>query len=237
MTSSLGFTRTRIKICGLTRVQDVRVCAQSGVDALGFVFYPPSKRFVSAEHAAELCENLPAFISTVALFVNPEPQAVQEVIRALRPSLLQFHGDENPDFCASFGVPYLKAFRVGGPGLDTAANVATTCQAFSLAAGWLFDSYTPAFGGSGQGFDHALLSQVVSAHALPSQSSPAYEAPRPMILSGGLNAQNVPAALQTLAPWAVDVSSGVEESPGVKSAQKIHAFVNAVHHASVDMRL
>lgn len=237
MTSNLGFTRTRIKVCGLTRSQDVRVCAQSGVDALGFVFYPPSKRFVSAEHAAELCADLPAFISTVALFVNPEPQAVQDVIRTLRPSLLQFHGDENPDFCAAFDVPYLKAFRVGGPGLDTAANVAKTCHAFSLAAGWLFDSYTPAFGGSGQGFDHALLSGVVSAHALPSESSPAYEAPRPMILSGGLNAQNARVALQTLAPWAVDVSSGVEDSPGVKSAQKIQAFVNAVHHASIDTRL
>jgi len=237
MTSTLGFTRTRIKICGLTRAQDVRVCAQNGVDALGFVFYPPSKRFVSAEHAAELCADLPAFMSTVALFVNPEPQAVQDVMRALRPSLLQFHGDENPDFCASFGVPYLKAFRVGGPGLDTAANVAKTCQDFSLAAGWLFDSYTPAFGGSGQGFDHALLSEVVSVPALPSESPPAYEAPRPMILSGGLNAQNARVALQTLAPWAVDVSSGVEESPGVKSAHKIHAFVRAVHEASAEIRL
>lgn len=237
MTSTLGFTRTRIKVCGLTRAQDVRVCAQSGVDALGFVFYPPSKRFVSAEHAAELCAGLPAFISTVALFVNPEPQAVKDVIHTLRPSLLQFHGDEDPGFCASFGVSYLKAFRVGGPGLDTAANVAKTCQAFSLAAGWLFDSYTPAFGGSGQGFDHALLSEVVSAHALPSESSPAYEAPRPMILSGGLNAQNARAALQALSPWAVDVSSGVEESPGVKSAQKIHAFVRAVHLASPEVSL
>jgi len=227
MTSTLGLTRTRIKICGLTRAQDVRVCAQSGVDALGFVFYPPSKRFVSPEHAAELCADLPAFISTVALFVNPEPQAVKDVIHALRPSLLQFHGDENPDFCASFGVPYLKAFRVGGPGLDTAANVAKTCHAFSLAAGWLFDSYTPAFGGSGQGFDHALLSGVSSADALS----------RPMILSGGLNAQNARAALQALSPWAVDVSSGVEESPGVKSAQKIQAFLGAVHQASADVSL
>jgi phosphoribosylanthranilate isomerase len=237
MTSTLGFTRTRIKICGLTRAQDVRVCAQSGVDALGFVFYPPSKRFVSAEHAAELCADLPAFISTVALFVNPEPQAVKDVIHTLRPSLLQFHGDENPDFCASFDMPYLKAFRVGGPGLDTAANVAKTCQDFSLAAGWLFDSYTPAFGGSGQGFDHALLSGVSSAHALRSEVAIADTLSRPMILSGGLNAQNARAALQALSPWAVDVSSGVEESPGVKSAQKIQAFVGAVHQASADVSL
>ena len=237
MNTTFSFTRTRIKICGLTRAQDVRVCAQSGVDALGFVFYPPSKRFVSAEHAAELCADLPAFISTVALFVNPEPQAVQDVIRALRPSLLQFHGDEDPDFCASFGVPYLKAFRVGAPGLDTPANVAKTCAAFSLAAGWLFDSYTPAFGGSGQGFDHALLSGVSSTHTLRSEGSVADESSRPMVLSGGLNAQNVSAALQTLSPWAVDVSSGVEDSPGVKSAQKIDTFVKAVHQASAEKGL
>ena len=222
MTTSLHFSRTRIKICGLTRAQDVRSCVDSGADALGFVFYPPSKRFVSATHAAELCVDLPAFISTVALFVNPDPQEVKDVILTLRPSLLQFHGDEAPDFCASFGMPYLKAFRVGGPGLDTPANVANTCQGFSRAAGWLFDSYTPAFGGSGQGFDHTLLSGV----------SKAQQTTRPMILSGGLNAQNARAALQALTPWAVDVSSGVEDSPGVKSAQKIQAFVQAVQQAS-----
>ena len=223
MTTNFSSARTRIKICGLTRAQDVRACTQNGADALGFVFYPPSKRFVSAVHAAELCSDLPAFISTVALFVNPEPQAVKEVIHTLRPSLLQFHGDEDPSFCASFGLPYLKAFRVGGPGLDTALNVANTCQAFSQAAGWLFDSYTPAFGGSGQGFDHALLSELSRAEVFT----------RPMILSGGLHAQNAGVAVQALTPWAVDVSSGVEESPGVKSAQKIHEFVRAVQQASV----
>jgi phosphoribosylanthranilate isomerase len=227
MRTSQHTTRTRIKICGLTRAQDVRACVRLGADALGFVFYPPSKRFVSAAHAAELCADLPAFISTVALFVNPEPQAVKEVIRSLRPSLLQFHGDEEPGFCASFGLPYLKAFRVGAPGLDTAANVAQTCKMFSHAAGWLFDSYTPAFGGSGQGFDHALLSQVTSAVGVS----------RPMVLSGGLNAQNTAAAVRALTPWAVDVSSGVEDSPGVKSEKKIHEFVQAVQRASVETGL
>ncbi len=222
MTIDHAFLRTRIKICGLTRAQDVRVCAQSGVDALGFVFYPPSKRFVSASHAAELCADLPAFVSTVALFVNPESAAVKEVIHTLQPSLLQFHGDEDNDFCASFGVPFLKAFRIGGPGLDTSANVANTCKTFTRAAGWLFDSYTPAFGGSGQGFDHAFLSEVSSAHGTS----------RAMILSGGLNTQNARAAVQALTPWAVDVSSGVEDSPGVKSAQKIKEFVRVVYHAS-----
>jgi phosphoribosylanthranilate isomerase len=223
MTTDLSLVRTRIKICGLTRAQDVRACTENGADALGFVFYPPSKRFVSAVHAAELCAHLPAFVSTVALFVNPEPQAVKDVIHTLRPSFLQFHGDEDPDFCESFGVSYLKAFRVGGPGLDTAANLAKTCQDFSQASGWLFDSYTPAFGGSGQGFDHSLLSEVSGTEG----------APRPMILSGGLNAQNARFAIENLRPWAVDVSSGVEDSPGVKSSQKINDFVRTVYQASL----
>ena len=210
--------RTRIKICGLTRIEDVRVCAQLGVDALGFVFYPPSKRFVSATHAADLCASLPAFVSTVALFVNPEPKDVNEVIKKMRPSLLQFHGDEDPSFCSSFGMPFLKAFRIGAPSLDTAAKVAITCQSFSQAAGWLFDSYTPAYGGSGQSFDYGLLGGLQDSD---------FEA-RPLIVSGGLNAQNVQLAIQRLTPWAVDVSSGVEERPGVKCVQKMQAFVRAV---------
>ncbi|PHY05115.1 MAG: phosphoribosylanthranilate isomerase [Alcaligenaceae bacterium] len=221
MTTSPMLARTRIKICGLTRAQDVRTSVRNGADALGFVFYPASKRFVSAAHAAELCTDLPAFVSTVALFVNPEPQTVKDVLTTLRPSLLQFHGDEDPDFCASFGVPYLKAFRVGAPGLDTAVNVLTTCRPFSQAAGWLFDSYTAAFGGSGHGFDYALLAD------LQASLSPA----RPLILSGGLTAQNVQEAVRTLTPWAVDVSSGVEVGPGVKSEKKIEDFVQAVQQA------
>ena len=214
----MSHVRTRIKICGLTRSQDVQLCAQAGVDAIGFVFYAPSKRFVSAAHASALCRDLPAFISTVALFVNPEPQAVKEVIMGLRPSLLQFHGDEDPSFCASFGVPYLKAFRLGAPTLETAEAVARTCHAFSGAAGWLFDSYTPAYGGSGQSFDYALLSELQITQP----------AARPLIVSGGLTPQNVQSTVQQLTPWAVDVSSGVEEAPGLKSAQKVEAFVQAV---------
>ena len=215
---ALQVTRTRIKICGLTRSEDVRQCTQLGVDALGFVFYPPSKRFVSATHAADLCASLPAFVSTVALFVNPELKDVNEVIKQMRPSLLQFHGDEDPGFCASFGVPFLKAFRIGAPNLDTTAKVAMTCQSFSQAAGWLFDSYTAAFGGSGQSFDYGLLAGLQEVGF----------AARPLIISGGLNAQNVQAAIQRITPWAVDVSSGVEERPGIKCVQKMQAFVRAV---------
>jgi phosphoribosylanthranilate isomerase len=156
----------------------------------------------------------------VALFVNPERAFVDEVIGARSPATLQFHGDETPDFCASFGTPYLKAFRVGAPGLDSRQGLLSHCLAFHSALGWLFDSYSPLYGGSGHGFDHSLLEGVRQA----SQA-------RPVVLSGGLNANNVQAAIEATQPWAVDVSSGVELSPGVKSAEKMLEFVSAVGKA------
>ncbi len=213
--------RTRIKICGLTRSDDILQALHLGVDALGFVFYPPSKRYVSPQQASQLTKDLPAFVSTVALFVDPSPSEVNEVIHAMRPSLLQFHGNESQAFCASFGLPYLKAFRVGAPELDTPENIAKFCAGYFDAAGWLFDSYTAAYGGSGQGFDYALLSRILA----PSSHS------RSLIISGGLNAQNVANALELLQPWAVDVSSGVEDSPGLKSLEKMVNFVSAIRHA------
>lgn len=214
--------RTKIKICGITREADVTAAVLLGADAVGFVFHPSSKRFVSARHAAQLTRNLPAFVSAVALFVNPEPKAVREVIEIMRPSLLQFHGDESPEFCQSFGVKYLKAFRVGAPGIETADSLAHFCQDFTEASGWLFDSYTPAYGGSGHGFDHALLSGVAK---LNTDQRPA------LILSGGLTSSNVADSIQKTKVWAVDVSSGVEDSPGIKSASKITAFISAVNLA------
>lgn len=213
--------RTRIKICGLTRSDDILQALHLGVDALGFVFYPPSKRYVSPQQASQLTKDLPAFVSTVALFVDPPPSEVNEVIQAMRPSLLQFHGNESQAFCASFGLPYLKAFRVGAPELDTPENIAKFCARYVDAAGWLFDSYTAAYGGSGQGFDYALLSRILA----PASRS------RSLIISGGLNAQNVANALELLQPWAVDVSSGVEDSPGLKSLEKMVNFVSAIRHA------
>ena len=112
--------RTRIKICGITRHEDLTCAVNAGADAVGFVFHPSSKRFVSAERAAHLARALPAFVSSVALFVNPERQVVQEVIETMQPTLLQFHGEEPPEFCASFSTPYIKAFRVGAPGMARA---------------------------------------------------------------------------------------------------------------------
>ena len=208
----------RIKICGITRAEDLSHALESGVDALGFVFYPPSKRCLSLDQARLLGQHVPVFVTSVALFVNPDKQAVLDVRHALRPSLLQFHGDEEPDWCRSFDLPYLKAFRVGAPGLDTPDGLARTCMRYPDAAGWLFDSYTPAFGGSGQGFDLGLLEQAIQR--IPD--------PKPIVLSGGLDQQNVASTIKRFRPWAVDVSSGVETAPGMKSREKIVAFVQSV---------
>lgn len=216
--------RTRIKICGITREEDLAYAVHAGADAVGFVFHPSSKRFVSVERAAELVHNLPAFVSSVALFVNPESQFVKSVIETMRPTLLQFHGDETPEFCGSFNRPYIKAFRVGAPGLDTAKSLMQVCQSFHSACAWLFDSYTPAYGGSGHTFDYALLSELVALE--PSTRAP-------IILSGGLNAKTLTAPIRQFRPWGVDVSSGVEDSPGVKSPILIDAFVFAAKSADV----
>jgi phosphoribosylanthranilate isomerase len=209
--------RTRIKICGITREEDLANAVEAGADALGFVFHPSSKRYVSPLRARELCALLPPFVSSVALFVNPQPAFVHEVLESMSPSILQFHGDESADFCSSFGRPYLKAFRVGAPGLETSADLAAHCMGFSSAHGWLFDSFSPLYGGSGHGFDHSLLRPLSQQVGV-----------RPIVLSGGLNATNVGSALVSTQPWAVDVSSGVEISPGVKSAEKMKDFVSAV---------
>lgn len=214
-----ALARTRIKICGFTRAQDIQAAIDLGVDALGFVFYPPSKRYLSPAQASQLCANIPAFVSTVALFVNASQKEIQEVIDTMHPSLLQFHGDESPEECQSYGLPYLRAFRVGAPDLDTPAKVATTCAKFHQAAGWLFDSYTPAYGGSGQTFDYSLLSELPHLN----------ESLRPLVISGGLKQASVSECISTLHPWAVDVSSGVEEAPGIKSVEKMRAFVEQVN--------
>ena len=210
---------TRIKICGLTRAQDVRDACQFGADALGFVFYPKSKRCVTPEHAAKLAASASVFSATVALFVEPEDALVHDVIDQLRPSYLQFHGDETPEECARFNYPYIKAFRVGAPGLETALEIQRTCAKFHEAKAWLFDSYTAAYGGSGHGFDRSLLSEVLNQGEVP------------VILSGGLSIENVADLVRALRPAAVDVSSGVEIEPGIKSKEKLSAFIGAVRQA------
>ncbi|MCY1533610.1 N-(5'-phosphoribosyl)anthranilate isomerase [compost metagenome] len=217
--------RTRIKICGLTREQDIDAAVAAGVDAIGFVFYAKSKRCLTPLRAAQLRRMVPAFVDVVALFVNPAQDEVQTVLDQVGPELLQFHGDETPQDCAHYGHRFLRAFRAGAPGLETAENLASTCRAYGEAAGWLFDSYSAGYGGSGHGFDYALLDDVKA----DSMS-------RPLILSGGLNAENVGQAVQLLQPWGVDVSSGVEVEQGIKSSDRISFFVAAVQAADAKLK-
>ena len=204
--------RTRIKICGITRSEDAQAAARAGADAIGLVFYPPSPRFLSLEWARQLASEVPPFVSTVALFVNPVAAEVYTVIERVRPSMLQFHGEEDPVFCAQFGVPYIKACRVK-PEVDLLEYL----RPFSGAAGWLLDSHVEAYGGVGESFDWSLV--------------PVTE--KPVILSGGLSQANVGAAIRRVRPWGVDVSSGVESAKGIKDAARIAAFITEVRNADV----
>ena len=204
--------RTRVKICGITRMADARAAAQAGADAIGLVFYPPSPRFLSIERARELRDALPPFVQTVALFVNADAAQIAQVIGRVHPAMLQFHGDETPQFCAQFGLPYVKACRV-----KKGISALEYLRPFSSAAAWLFDSHVPEYGGVGESFDWSLV--------------PATD--KPVILSGGLSAANVGAAIRRVKPWGVDVSSGVESAKGLKDAAKIAAFIAEVRNADV----
>ena len=206
-------TRTRVKICGITRSADARAAAEAGADAIGLVFYPASPRYLAAERALEIRDALPAFVQTVALFVNPDAAQVAQVIGRVRPAMLQFHGDESPQFCAQFGMPYVKACRVKA-GVDLLEYL----RPFSAAAAWLLDSHVEEYGGVGERFDWSLA---------PSERE------RPLILSGGLAPDNVAEAIRRVRPWGVDVSSGVESAKGVKDAAKIAAFIAEVRNADV----
>ncbi|BAN34721.1 phosphoribosylanthranilate isomerase [Sulfuricella denitrificans skB26] len=200
---------TRIKICGITRSEDALACAQAGADAIGLVFYPPSPRHVVAAQAAEIARALPPFVTTVGLFVNPAAEQVEAVLNKVHLDVLQFHGDESPEFCAGFGVPYLKAIRV-----KAGVDLVQCAIRYQKAQGLLLDAYvegTP--GGTGQSFDWELIPAELSL---------------PVILSGGLEPANVVDAIRRVRPWAVDVSSGVEESKGIKDVAKIAAFIEGV---------
>ena len=205
--------RTRVKICGITRTQDAEAAADAGADAIGLVFYPPSPRFLSIERAIGIRDALPPFVQTVALFVNPERAAVDEVIDRVGPSMLQFHGEETPEFCAAFSVPWLKACRVRA-GVDLLEYF----RSYPGAAGWLADAFVEGYGGAGQSFDWSLV---------PAQRD------RPLVLSGGLTKENAAQAVRKVRPWAVDVSSGVESAKGIKDAAKIAAFIREVNNAGV----
>lgn len=203
--------KTRIKICGLTREEDVDAAVAAGADALGFVFYPPSPRYVTAQRAVELVRRIPPFVEVVGLFVNEPPEVVQAVCAALPISILQFHGDEDAAYCRQFSRPYLRAARVR-PELD----LVEFARSFPDARGLLLDAFVEGYGGGGHVFDWTLIPP---------------DLPGFLVLSGGLTAANVGDAIRRVRPVAVDVSSGVEMGKGIKDHSKIAAFVAAVRKA------
>jgi len=202
--------RVRVKICGITRVEDALVAVENGADAIGLVFYEPSPRAVSVEQAIKIVSQIPAFISIVGLFVNAEERFVRDVISNVALDLLQFHGDEAPEECSSYGLPFMKAIRVKS---DT--NLVQCAKDYSASRALLLDTYTEGVaGGTGHTFDWGLI---------PSDLN------KPVVLAGGLTAENVGSAIQQVKPYAVDVSGGVELSKGIKDAAKIAAFMQQVY--------
>lgn len=201
--------RTRIKICGLTRVEDAQMVASLGVDAIGLVFYPPSPRAVSIAQARMICASLPPFVNRVGLFVDASWAEIQAVLAQVPLDTVQLHGQESPALAAQLPLPYFKALRMQ-PGLDVVA----ACAAYPDAAGVLLDTYVPGIpGGTGCCFDWGQVPAIL---------------PKPWILAGGLTPETVGLALQQVRPYAVDVSGGVEQARGIKDSALLTAFVQAV---------
>ena len=206
-------TTCRIKICGITRKEDAFAAAELGADALGFVFYGPSPRNIDPAKARGIIESLPPFVTTVGLFVNPDRAHVDAVLSEIKLDMLQFHGEEPAEFCASFGVPYLKAVRMK-PDL----NLLQYAVSYHGAAGILVDSFVEGIaGGTGTTFDWARIPADLG---------------KPLVLSGGLSPENVATAIAAVRPWAVDVSSGVEAGKGIKDKTKMARFIQGVRHAA-----
>lgn len=201
--------RIRVKVCGITRVEDALAAVQQGADAIGFVFWPQSARFVSPAQAREIVLQLPPFVSVVGVYVDPSPAWVEETSVMAGLSLLQFHGEETPEFCGQFRLPYIKALRVR-EGMD----LLQYGKLYRNATGLLLDSYRAGMpGGTGQVFDWSLIPR---------------DFPLPLVLSGGLDPDNVVPAIRQVRPWAVDISSGVEIRKGIKDVNKIAAFMQGV---------
>lgn len=213
---------TQIKICGITRIEDGLACAELGADAVGFVFYAPSPRYLNPELAELISRELPPFISRVGLFVNPDPDYVKGVLGAVGLDLLQFHGDESPQACGESGRPYLKAARVR-PGFDLVEYARRFADGSgpARARALLCDADVAGFGGGGQVFDWGLIPESLSL---------------PLVLSGGLTPENVAGAVKTVRPLAVDVSSGVELHKGIKDRAKIERFIREVRVADDALR-
>jgi phosphoribosylanthranilate isomerase len=201
--------RTRVKICGLRDPEHARVAANAGADAIGLVFYPPSPRFVAIEEAARVAAALPPYVMAVGLFVNASEAEVRRVLEGVRLDMLQFQGDEAPDFCERFGVPWVRAVR-----MEAGTDLVEYAGRFSRARALLLDAHVPGQpGGTGRSFDWADIPRNL---------------PVPLILSGGLTSENVARAVREVKPWAVDVSSGVETGRGSKDPRKIVDFIRSV---------
>ncbi|MBS0423464.1 MAG: phosphoribosylanthranilate isomerase [Proteobacteria bacterium] len=199
----------RVKVCGITRNEDAIAAVQCGADAIGFVFWPHSARYIDADSARRIVEVIQPFVCTVGVYVDPDAAWVEKTAQAAKLSLLQFHGDESPEFCNQFSQPYIKAIRVKA---DT--DLLQYAERYRTAKGLLLDTYAANVpGGTGHIFDWQLIPQQL---------------PLPLILSGGLNPDNVADAIKQTKPWAVDVSSGVEASKGIKDKKKIIAFMQGV---------
>jgi phosphoribosylanthranilate isomerase len=201
--------RTRIKICGIREGIHGLAAANAGADAIGLVFYKDSPRFVTPSAAANIAAILPPFVTTVGLFVDATDRKIRDALRTVRLDMLQFHGQEEPDFCASFGLPYLRAVP-----MEKGTDLLEWAGRFSSARGLLLDAHEPGKpGGTGKTFDWSVIPR---------------DLPIPLILSGGLTSQNVGRAVREVKPWAVDVSSGVESTRGMKDPQKIVEFIRSV---------
>ncbi len=201
--------RTRIKICGITRAEDARAAVQAGADALGFVFYPPSPRYVEAGEAASIIRSLPPFITTVALFVNADRETIAEVLGETGIDLIQFHGNECPDYCAEHGRPWIKAVR-----MKDDVDLDKVARDYAGARALLLDAYRPGVpGGTGEAFDWRRIPVELAGR---------------IVLAGGLTPDNVADAVRQVRPYAVDVSGGVEVEKGIKDADKIKRFMRGV---------
>ena len=201
--------RTRVKICGVTRVEDARHAAAMGADAIGLMMHPPSSRALSLEQAIEIRRVLPPFVTATAVFLDDSEDWIAQVLHQVRPDCLQFHGSESADFCASWGLPYLKAIPMGSIG-----DPLRYAQGFETAQGFLFDSNAAGrLGGSGDTFDWSKIPTSFD---------------HPVVLAGGMNPSNVAEAITRVHPWGVDVSSGVEDSRGIKNAGLVERFIEEV---------
>lgn len=204
--------RTRVKICGITSVDDALLAVRSGADAIGLVFYEPSPRYVDIQRAAEIAASIPPFVTIVALFVNASVEQVNQVLADVPVGLLQFHGDESPAFCEQFERPYIKALR-----MKADVDVTVACRQYQSAQGVLLDAYRKGVpGGTGECFDWQAIPDGLS---------------QPIVLAGGLQSSNVAEAIGVVRPASVDVSGGVEASLGVKDPRKVIEFINQVNLA------